>query len=143
MRLHPGPGERGQALLIVLVFIAAFLLVLWAGLTLASAAFLSLGSVRADTRNTYALDAGVEYAIEISDASVKSQGCTNNLGNRLTLGGATVNVDVTAAPGCKTNKPTYGVTVINLAGGEQLSAQIRSSNGGKKASWIVDWEAYK
>jgi len=45
-------GKRGQALLIILVFVAAFLLVLWAGLSLASSAFLGLGSTRADTRTT-------------------------------------------------------------------------------------------
>lgn len=137
------PGQHGQALLVILVFIAAFLLLLWAALMLASAAFLGLGSVRADTRNTYALDAGVEYAIQLQDSVAKGLGCTNDLGERLTLGSVTVNVDVTAAPGCKTNKPTYRVVVTNLAGGRQLSAQIRSSNAGKKSSWILDWEAYQ
>ncbi|HSO92964.1 MAG TPA: hypothetical protein VLS53_00655, partial [Candidatus Dormibacteraeota bacterium] len=113
MKVRHLPGQRGQALLVVLVFIAAFLLLLWAALTLASAAFLGLGSVRADTRNTYALDAGVEYAIQLEDGATKALGCTNDLGQRLTLGSVTVNVDVTAAPGCKKNKPTYTVVVTN------------------------------
>jgi len=51
--------ERGQALLVVLVFLAAFLLITWAGLTLASGAFLGLNAVRTDARTTYALDAGL------------------------------------------------------------------------------------
>ncbi len=58
------PGrQRGQALLLVLVFVAAFLLLVWAGLTLASAGFLSLNAVQRDTRSTYALDAGLDYAM--------------------------------------------------------------------------------
>lgn len=143
MATHARRRQRGQALLVILVFVAAFLIVLWAALTLASAAFLGLSSVRADTRSTYALDAGVEYAIQLEDASAKALGCTSDLGKQLVLGAVTVNVDVTPVAGCKTNKPTYTVQVTNLAGGRLLNAQIRSSNAGKKASWIIDWEAYQ
>mgnify|MGYP001796413643 FL=1 len=35
-------GQQGQALLLILVFIAAFLLIVWAGPPLASAGFLAL-----------------------------------------------------------------------------------------------------
>ena len=49
--------QRGQALLLILAFVAAFLLVVWAALTLASAGFRGSTAVRADTRTTYALDA--------------------------------------------------------------------------------------
>ena len=60
-------GQRGQALLVVLVFLAAFLLITWAGLSLASAAFLGLNTVRTDARTTYALDAGLAYAMYAID----------------------------------------------------------------------------
>jgi len=39
-------AQRGQGLLLILAFVAAFLLVVWAALTLASAAFLNLNGTR-------------------------------------------------------------------------------------------------
>ncbi len=140
-------GQRGQALLLILVFIAAFLLVVWAGLTLASAGFLALDGVKADTRNTYALDAGVAYAVQLEDSTGTASACNSNLGQRLTLtyssGTITINVDITPVAGCKKPKPSYTVVVTNLAGGRQLTAVIASSNAGKKASWMVTSEAYQ
>jgi hypothetical protein len=132
---------------VILVFIAAFLLIVWAGLTLASAAFLGLDGVRSDTRTTYALDAGVEYAIQLEDLTSTPLGCASNLGQQFTLnypsGPITIKVDITPVPGCIKPKPSYAVTVTNLAGGRQLNAVIASSNAGKKSSWTVNWEAYQ
>lgn len=140
-------AQQGQALLLILVFVAAFLLVVWAGLTLASAGFLALNGVRDDTRKTYALDAGVDYAIQLEDFAGPAVGCNSNLGQRLTLpyasGGITINVDITPVTGCKKPKPTYTVVVTNIAGGRQLTAVISSSNAGKKSSWTVTSEMYQ
>jgi len=139
-------GQRGQGLLLVLAFVAVFLLVVWAALTLASAAFLNLSGVRSDTRHTYALDAGLAYAIETNDSAAKGTGCnptpaTNFL---LNYGSTTITVIVTITPviGCKPGKPSYLVNVQD-GSGRQLNAQISSSNAGKKASWSIDWEAFQ
>jgi hypothetical protein len=140
-------GQRGQGLLLILAFVAAFLLVAWAALTLASTAFLNLNGVRSDTQHTYALDAGLQYAIETNDSAAKGAGCTTILGSKfpLTYGSTTitVTVDTTAVPGCKTGKPGYTVRVQATGTSRQLNAQISSSNAGKKASWSVDWEAFQ
>lgn len=139
-------SQRGQALLIVLAFVAAFLLIVWAGLALASSAFLSLGSIRSDTQHTYALDAGLAYAIEVNDSAAGGPGCTNTGGGfPLTYGSSsiTVTVTMTAVPGCKPKKPSYTVNVTATGTSRQLNAQISSSNAGKKASWSVNWEAFQ
>jgi hypothetical protein len=138
-------AQRGQGLLLILAFVAAFLLVVWAALTLASAAFLNLNGTRSDTRHTYALDAGLAYAIETNDSAAKGAGCQNTNGSFPLVYGSTtitVNVTVTAVIGCKTNKPSYTVNV-QAGSGRQLNAQISSSNAGKKASWAINWEAYQ
>jgi hypothetical protein len=136
--------QRGQALLVVLGFVAALLLIVWAALTLASSAFLGQGSVRADTRTTSALDSGLAYAIEVNDSAAKGVGCIDT-NPSFTLpyssGTITVLVAIVHAPGCKVNKPTYNVTVT--ASGHQLTAQIASSNAGKKATWTITYEAYQ
>jgi hypothetical protein len=136
--------QRGQALLVVLGFVAALLLIVWAALTLASDAFLGQGSVRADTRTTSALDSGLAYAIEVNDSAAKGVGCIDTNPSftlPYTSGTITVFVAIVHAPGCKVNKPTYNVTVT--ASGHQLTAQIASSNAGKKATWTINWEAYQ
>jgi hypothetical protein len=145
--MPPRPsGQRGQGLLLILVFIAAFLLVVWAALSLASASFLNLNGIRSDTQHTYALDAGLAYAIEINDSAAKGSGCnpsgpTNFL---LNYGATTITVTVTITPviGCKPGKPSYTVNV-QAGSGRQLNAQISSSNAGKKASWVINWEAFQ
>lgn len=146
MRRGKLAGQRGQALLVVLGFVAALLLIVWAALTLASGAFLGQGSVRADTRSTYALDAGLAYAIENEDSKIKGAGCTLDPLWQFPLnyasGTITVKVQATATPGCKPGKPSYTVNV-NAGPGRQLNAQISSSNAGKKASWTINWEAYQ
>jgi len=138
--------QRGQALLVVLGFVAALLLIVWAALSLASGAFLGQGNVRADTRATYALDSGIAFAIENEDFKVKGVGCAVDpqwtyLQN-YSSGTITVKVQATATPGCKPGKPSYLINVQTGAG-RQLNAQISSSNGGKKASWTIDWEQYQ
>jgi hypothetical protein len=138
--------QRGQALLVVLGFVAALLLIVWAALSLASGAFLGQGNVRADTRNTYALDAGLAYAIETNDSAAKGTGCNNTSGNfnlPYTSGTITVMVTINAIPGCKVGKPSYTVIVTATGTSRQLNAQISSSNAGKKSSWTVNWEAYQ
>jgi hypothetical protein len=146
MRRRNLARQRGQALLVVLGFVAALLLIVWAALTLASGAFLDQGNVRADTRNTFALDAGLAYAIANEDFKVKGAGCTPDLPWQFPLnyssGTITVFIQATAAPGCKPGKPSYTVHVTASGTSRQLNAQISSSNGGKKASWTINWEAY-
>lgn len=140
------PGQRGQGLLLVLAFIAVFLLVVWAALTLASAAFLNLTGVRSDTRQTYALDAGLAYAIETNDSAAKGIGCGTTTGSFLLAYGSTsITVTATATPvvGCKTSKPSYLVNVRSTGTSRQLNAQISSANAGKKASWVINWEAFQ
>ena len=140
------PGQRGQGLLLVLAFIAVFLLVVWAALTLASAAFLNLTGVRSDTRQTYALDAGLEYAIETNDSAAKGIGCGTITGSFLLAYGSTsITVTATSTPvvGCKTSKPSYLVNVRSTGTSRQLNAQISSANAGKKASWVINWEAFQ
>ena len=138
--------QRGQALLVVLGFVAALLLIVWAALALASSAFLGQGSVRADTRTTSALDSGLAYAIEVNDSAAKGVGCIDT-NPTFTLpyssGTITVFVAIKAAPGCKVNKPTYNIIVTATGTSRQLSAQIVSSNAGKKASWTITYEAYQ
>jgi hypothetical protein len=145
MRRDKLAGQRGQALLVVLGFVAALLLIVWAALTLASGAFLGQGSVRADTRNTYALDAGLAYAIQVNDSAARGVGCSDTNGN-FTLpyssGTITVTLTITHTPGCKPGKPSYTVNATTGTG-RLLNAQISSSNAGKKASWTINWEAYQ
>jgi hypothetical protein len=133
-------------LLLVLAFVAVFLLVVWAALTLASAAFLNLSGVRSDTQHTYALDAGLAYAIEVNDSAAKGAGCNPLTPPNLLLnyGSTTITVTVTITPviGCKPGKPSYLVSV-QAGSGRQLNAQISSSNAGKKASWVINWEAFQ
>ena len=139
-------AQRGQGLLLVLAFVAAFLLVVWAALTLASAGFLNLSGVRSDTRYTYALDAGLEYAIETNDSAAKGTGCRKTVGNFvLAYGASTISVTATSTPvvGCKTGKPSYTVNVQASGTSRQLNAQISSSNAGKKATWSINWEAFQ
>jgi hypothetical protein len=145
-RGHRG-GRRGQALVVVLVFAAAFLLVIWAALTLAGDAFLGLGSVRADTTSTYALDAGLAYAIEIEHSAIKVTQCTDDLGKTFQLpytsGTITVTVSVTHVAGCATATPSYTVNVTTSSSTRQLNARISSSNRGNAGTWSLNWEAYQ
>jgi hypothetical protein len=147
MRRGRPVGQRGQSLLLVLVFVAAFLLIIWAALTLAGDAFLGLGTVRADTTSTYALDAGLAYAIEIEHSAIKVTQCTNDLGKTFQLpyatGTITVTVSVTRIAGCAVATPSYTVNVTASGSTRQLNARISSSNRGNAGTWQVNWEAYQ
>jgi hypothetical protein len=147
MRRRQLARQRGQALLVVLGFVAALLLIVWAALTLASGAFLGQGNVRTDTRSTFALDAGLAYAIENEDFKIKGAGCAPDLPWQFPLnyssGTITVSMQATATPGCKPGKPSYTVVVTATGTSRQLNAQISSSNAGKKASWKINWEQYQ
>jgi hypothetical protein len=139
-------GQRGQGLLLILAFVAAFLLVVWAALTLASAAFLNLNGVRSDTQHTYALDAGLAYAIATNDSAAKGAGCGKTVGKFvLAYGSSTISVTATSTPvvGCKTSKPSYTVFVQATGTSRTLNAQISSANAGKKATWMINWEAFQ
>jgi hypothetical protein len=133
-------GKRGQALLIILVFVAAFLLVLWAGLSLASSAFLGLGSTRADTRTTYALDGGLAYAIQVIDDR-NGNGCNAPKTSVLTLnypsGPITINVGIAKGNPCHGNGATWNVTVTATGTGRKLTALV--TQGATASS--VTWEA--
>src|SRR4029077_4842051 len=100
MRRQNLARQRGQALLVVLGFVAALLLIVWAALTLASGAFLGQGSVRADTRNTYALDAGSASALQTNDSAAKGAGCsvTPPANFPLNYGSTTITVTVAITP---------------------------------------------
>lgn len=140
-------GQRGQALLVVMTFVAAFLLVVAAALWMVSGAFLNLSGIKADTQTTYALDAGLAYAIETNDSAAKGSGCNPTPATTFPLnyGTTTITVTMTITPvvGCKTNKPSYTVNVKASGTSRQLNAQVSSSNAGKKASWSINWEAYQ
>lgn len=134
--------QRGQALLVILVFIAAFLLVLWAGLTLASTAFLGLNSVRTDTRTTYALDAGLAYAMQVIDDK-NGKGCNAPKTSALTLnypsGPITLNVGIAKGTPCHGIGATWQITVTAAGTTRSLGALVTQ---GATASSIT-WEAYQ
>jgi hypothetical protein len=56
-------SRRGQALLIVLAFIAAFALILWATAFFASGSFLAQRSAVSDTKATYTVDATLQWGL--------------------------------------------------------------------------------
>ena len=134
--------QRGQALLVVLAFVAAFLLLVWAALTIASAAFLGLGTVRADTRTTYALDAGIAYAMQVIDDK-NGNGCNAPRTNTLTLnypsGPITVNVGIRKGSLCHGNGATWNITVTATGTNRSLTALITEVT----TSSVVTWESYQ
>ena len=134
--------QRGQALLVVLAFVAAFLLLVWAALTIASAAFLGLGTVRADTRTTYALDAGIAYAMQVIDDK-NGNGCNAPRTSTLTLnypsGPITVNVAIRKGSLCHGNGATWNITVTASGTNRSLTALITEVS----TSSVVTWESYQ
>ena len=132
--------QRGQALLVVLAFVAAFLLMVWAALSLASAAFLGLGSVRADTRSTYALDAGLAYAMQVIDDK-NGNGCNAPKTSGLTLnypsGAVTVNVGIQKGNPCHGNGATWNVTITATGTSRTLTALVTQVG----PSSVVTWES--
>jgi hypothetical protein len=137
-------GQGGQALLVVLVFLAAFMVLIWASLRLASDAFLGLGAVRADSRSTYALDAGVALGLEI--AHLTPTNCVAvNPSPSFTLAYApaiTVTVAMTIPAGCTAANPAYDLLVTATGTPRTVRAQIYRSNAGVNP-WLVRWEAYQ
>ena len=146
MLLMRRQGERGQALILVLVFVAAFLLLTWAALSLASGAFLSLGSVQADTRSTYALDAGVPWFIEWIKGE-NGNVCANLNSDvptplTLTYPASTITVtvsNVTAGPGCTKANPVLDFTVSATGTTRTLRAEAAVT----ALSWVIDWEQFQ
>lgn len=135
--------QRGQALLLVVAFLAAFLLLIWASLRLASASFLTLAPIQADSRSTYALDAGVDFFIEY----LRNKGgnlCTAALSPpalTLTYPSTTITVSVgsiSAAPGCKKPKPVIDFTVSASGASRTLTAEVALVGG----AWTVNWESF-
>jgi hypothetical protein len=139
--------QRGQALLLVLVFLAAFLLLIWAALRLASSAFLGLGDVRADTRTTYALDAGIAYGVNRAQALGGS--CVASNPPPFTLaypsGNITVTVTITVGPGCAANA-TYDLQV-SASGTSRIAhaevTQSQNGNGGPQNPFALSWEQFQ
>jgi Tfp pilus assembly protein PilX len=139
---RPLGRQRGQALLIVLAFVAAFLLIVWAALSLASAAFLGVNNVRADTRTTYALDAGVAYGMqEIDDKN--GNGCNAPPNSSTTLnypsGNITVSVRITKGNPCHGNGATWNISVSASGTSRTLNAFETEVNG----VGTITWEAFQ
>jgi hypothetical protein len=133
-------GQRGQALLVVLVFLAAFLLITWAGLSLASGAFLGLNTVRTDARTTYALDAGLAYAMYAIDTK-NGNGCNAPKTTAVTLnypgGPITLNVGIVKGNPCKGNGATWNITVTATGTNRTLTSLVTEQN----AAPLVTWES--
>jgi len=133
-------AQRGQALLVVLVFLAAFLLITWAGLSLASGAFLGLNAVRTDTRSTYALDAGLAYAMYAIDTK-NGNGCnapkTSGVALNYPGGPITLNVGIVKGNPCRGNGATWNVTVTANGTNRTLTALVTEQN----LQPLVTWES--
>jgi hypothetical protein len=135
--------QRGQGLLIVLAFLAAFTLLIWASARLASDAFLGLNSVRADTKTTYALDAGVAYGQQYAHGLGGSCAALNPPAFPLNYPPAiTVTVRITAAPGCTNANPAYNVAVTASGTSKKVNAQVFRNNVVGNP-WLVRWEVYQ
>ena len=136
-------GQGGQALLVVLVFLAAFMVLIWASLRLASDAFLGLGAVRADTQATYALDAGVAYGLEYAHLTVTNCVAVNPPAFTLNYAPAiSVTVAMTIPAGCTAANPAYDLLVTATGTPRTVRAQIYRSNAGVNP-WLVRWAAYQ
>jgi hypothetical protein len=143
MAARGGRGQRGQALLVVLVFLAAFMVLIWASLRLASDAFLGLGAVRSDTRTTYALDAGVAYGLEYAHLTGTTCVAVNPPNFAVNYPPAiTVTVRLTIPAGCNAANQMYNLLVTASGTSRTVRAQIYLSNAGVNP-WLVRWEAYQ
>jgi hypothetical protein len=138
----PRRGQHGQALLIVMTFVAAFLLVVAAALTLASSAFLGLADVKADTRTTYALDAGLAYGMQVIDDK-NGNGCNAPRTSALTLnypsGAITVTTTIRKGNPCHGNGASWNLTITATGTARSLTALVKEVGG----TAIVSWEAYQ
>lgn len=143
LKLNRRRRQRGQALLLVLVFMAAFLILTWAGLTLAAASFLDLSSVQADTRATLALDAGLAYGMEALDLK-NGNGCnTPKLPSPLVLnypsGAITVNITITKGTPCKGNGANFSFHASSPSTSHTLDALITQMGG----VMVITWEHFQ
>ena len=135
--------QRGQGLLVVLVFLSAFLLLVWASLTLASGAFLGSAAVRADTRTTYALDAGLAYGLEYAHLTGTHCVAVNPSAFILTYTPAiSVTVTMTIPAGCSNANQAYTLIVTATGTTRTGRAQIYRSSVAPNP-WLVQWEAYQ
>jgi hypothetical protein len=134
-------GQRGQALLLILAFLAAFLLILWAALALASGAFLGFANVVADTRSTYALDAGLAYGMQVIDDK-SGNGCNAPGTSALTLnypsGAITVTTKIKKGVPCHGNGATWNLTVTATGTTRTLTAFVTELSNGTS---VITWEA--
>jgi hypothetical protein len=135
--------QRGQSLLLVLVFVAAFLLLTWAALTLASGAFLGLSSVQADTHNTYALDGGVAYAMDYLDLK-KGGGCSRPNPGPFTLtypNGTTITVTatITKTKSCGGGSGVWDITVTASSTNRTVLAEVAQVAG----AWSISSEQFQ
>ncbi len=140
---HRRQRQRGQALLLVLVFVAAFLLLTWAGLTLAAASFLDLSSVQADTRATVALDAGLAYGMETLDLK-NGNGCNApKVPAPLVLnypsGPITVNITVTKGNPCKGIGANFTFHVSSPSTSHTLDALVTQTG----TVMVITWEHFQ
>lgn len=138
MRAAQARSQRGQALLIVLAFVAAFTLILWAALALASSSFLGLGTVRADTRSTYALDAGLAYGMQVIDDK-NGNGCNAPGTSALVLtypsGAITVTTRIRKGNPCHGNGATWNLTITASSTTRTLTALVTELNGASSVTW--------
>jgi hypothetical protein len=134
-------SQRGQALLLVLGFLAAFVLILWAALALASGAFLGSANVAADTRSTYALDAGLAYGMQVIDDK-NGNGCnapgTSNLTLNYPSGAISVTTKIKKGVPCHGNGATWNLTVTATGTPRTLTALVTELSTGTS---VVTWEA--
>jgi hypothetical protein len=138
--------QRGQALLLVLVFLAAFLLLIWAALRLASGAFLRQASVQTDTRETYALDAGVTYGLQYVRTVGPLCGPFNPPAFTLNYptGNVTVTVTMTAPASCTAANPVSDIKVTATGISRILRAEfVQNPPGAPGNPWMVRWQAYQ
>jgi len=140
---RPRRSQGGQALVLVLVFIAAFLLLTWAGLTLAASSFLDLSSVQADTRTTEALDAGLAYGMETLDLK-KGNGCNapttpGPLVLNYPSGAITVNIGVTKGTPCRGNGANFTFHISSPSTSHTLDALVTQANN----VMVITWERFQ
>jgi hypothetical protein len=137
--------QRGQALLLVMVFLAAFLLLIWASLRLASGAFLNQAGVQTDTRQTYALDAGIAYALEYVRFVGPMCGPFNPPAFTLNYptGNVTVTVTMTAPATCTAANPVSDVRVAATGTSRIVRAELVQNPPGGGNPWMVRWQVYQ
>jgi len=98
--------------------------------------------VRADTRTTYALDAGIAYAMQVIDDK-NGNGCNAPRTSTVTLnypsGPITVSVGIRKGSLCHGNGATWNITVTATGTNRSLTALITEMT----TSSVVTWESYQ